>query len=176
MIKVKKPYLEWLLFRDIEHGLIPLLCSAGVFPKLGGVNIIPQLQNFQNFYDNPDNNTKDEILCMTKWIVAEPTKFQPTNAANEHKKNEKVKVVSRDLKEVLNFVLLQEGLNHKPLILPHVVACMIRFVQTWDELIKMNLMKTMRRYPLFLWPHFLPARGWPTRFHATSDSSYLKKT
>ncbi len=62
---------------------------------------------------------------MTKWIGVEINKFQCTNIANEQKKNEKVKAVPRDLEEVLNFVLLQEGLNQKSLLLPHIVTCMV---------------------------------------------------
>ncbi len=66
---------------------------------------------------------------MAQWIGEELTKSPPTN----YKKGYKKKKVQRDLKEVLNAVLLQDNLTNRLLLLPHVVACMIRFVQTYEQ-------------------------------------------
>ena len=66
---------------------------------------------------------------MAQWIVEELTKSISTN----DKKGYKKKQVQRDLKEVLNAVLLQGNLTNRLLLLLHVVACMIFFVQTCDQ-------------------------------------------
>ena len=66
---------------------------------------------------------------MAKWKVEELTKSPPTN----NKKGYKKKQVQRDLKEVLNAVLLQDNLTNRSLLLPHVMACMIHFVQSYDQ-------------------------------------------
>ena len=58
---------------------------------------------------------------MAQWIEENLTKSPSTN----NKKGYKKKQVQRDLKEVLNAVLLQDNLTNRLLLLPHVVACMI---------------------------------------------------
>ena len=131
--KVKKPYLEQLIFRGLEHGLIPILLSVGVFPKLIDINIIPQLKTFDDCYNQDQHNKKREIRRIIKWIGEELIKPAPHSAPIKDKKDLKLKAVPRDVMELLLTALLQEGLNNKSLLLPHVAACMVRFVQTYDR-------------------------------------------
>ena len=114
--KVKKPYLEQLIFRGLEYGLVPILRSVGVFPKLVDINIIPKLEFFHDSYNKNQNKNK-EIKGMVKWIGEELTKYPPTN----NKKENKEKQGQRDLEEVLNAVLLQDNLTNRSLLLTHVV-------------------------------------------------------
>ena len=130
--KVKKPYLEQLIYRGLEHGLIPILRSVGVFPKLIDINIIPQLKTFDDCYNKEQDKKKQEIRRIVRWIGEELMKPAPHSAPIEDKKDSKLKAVPRDVMELLLTALLQEGLNNKSLLLPHVVACMVRFVQTYD--------------------------------------------
>lgn len=129
--KVKRPYYKHLVFRGVQHGLIPILRSVGVFPTLTeeAMAITPQLEMFGKFYTKRDNNVKKDIKGTAKWIGEQLTKSPPTTDKNGYKK----KAVPRDLNELINTVLLQEDLKKPSLLLPHVVACMIRFVQTYDE-------------------------------------------
>ena len=132
--KVKKPYLEQLIFRGLEYGLVPILRSVGVFPKLVDINIIPKLEFFNDSYNKNQNKNK-EIKGMVKWIGEELIKLAPTSTLIEDKKDSKPKapkLVPRDVNELLLTSLVQEGQKNKSLLLPHVVACMIRFVQTYD--------------------------------------------
>jgi len=57
--KVKKPYLEKLIFRNLQADLIPLLGLVGLFPKLNDANVIPQLQLFHLYYTKPGNKQKE---------------------------------------------------------------------------------------------------------------------
>jgi len=142
--KVKKPYLEQLIFRGLEYGLVPILRSVGVFPKLVDINIIPKLEFFNDSYNKNQNKNK-EIKGMVKWIGEELIKLAPTSTPIEDKKDSKPKapkLVPRDVNELLLTSLVQEGQKNKSLLLPHVVACMIRFVQTYDMRIES---------PVFLW-------------------------
>ncbi len=88
LTKLKKPYLEQLIFHSVQHGLIPILRSVGVFPKLmsHADKIIPQLKTFHEYYDNQETNTKKDIKLMAQWIGEELTKSPPTNNKKGYKK------------------------------------------------------------------------------------------
>ena len=131
---MKKPYLEQLIFRGLEHGLVPILRSVGVFPKLLDITIFPQLALFYKSY-NKNQNKKKEIKGMVRWIGELLIKLAPTSTPIEDKRDSKPKapkLVPRDVNELLLTSLLQESQKNKSLLLPHVVGCMIRFVQTYD--------------------------------------------
>ena len=86
--KVKKPYLEQLVFRGVQHNLIPILRSVGVFPKLltRADKIMPQLTKFCYYYLNKNSNTKKNIKKMAQWVGEELIKPPPTYDKNGHMK------------------------------------------------------------------------------------------
>jgi len=101
--KVKKPYLEQLVFRGVQSELIPLLRVVGVFPQITCGKIFPQLQAFQDFYDVPDPKKENELKCMVKWLGFELTKPAPKHSTDE----QKTKQPPRELKEVLKSAIFQ---------------------------------------------------------------------
>ena len=71
--KVKKPYLEKLIFRNLQADLIILFGLVGLFPKLNDVNVIPQLQLFHLHYTKPGNE-QNEMKVIVEWLGRELTK------------------------------------------------------------------------------------------------------
>ena len=65
--KVKKPYLEKLIFRNLQANLIPLRKLVGLFPWLNNANAIPQLQLFHLHYTKPGNK-QNEMEVIAKWL------------------------------------------------------------------------------------------------------------
>ena len=83
---------------------------------------------------------------MARWIGKELTKPVPSNTPMDEKRKSKTKAskpkaVPRDMIELLKTVLLQDGLYNTSLLLPHVVACIVRFVQTYDIRIDIPVFK-----------------------------------
>ena len=71
---------------------------------------------------------------MHREVARKGTQQTPqTYLSNDNKKEQQQKVVSRDLKVVINSGLLQDVFTVNSLILPHMFACMVRFVQTQKD-------------------------------------------
>ena len=94
--------------------------------------IIPQLQIFKDFCDNPNKEIETGIKYISKLLGVELTRSPSTDVLDDNGKVQKLKAVPRDLKEVINDAFLQGGFVTKLIILPHILAYMVRFVQTWN--------------------------------------------
>jgi len=98
---------------------------------------------------------------MANWIGKELTKPVPSNTPMDEKRKSKTKTskhkaVPRDMNELLKTVLLQDGIYIKLLLLPHVMACIVRFMQTYDMRIdtpvfKVGYLVDNRTMPAVYW-------------------------
>lgn len=128
--KVKKPYIEHLVFRGVQASLLPILSAVGVFPELDPTceKIFPQLELFHNLYENKsDLGSYNTIKSFEQWITRELIKRQPTH---ETSIPSQLQLLPRDTTYFVRAALFQDGLATKSLMLPHMLGCMVRFMQT----------------------------------------------
>ena len=131
--KVKKPYLEHLVFRGLQYRTVAILRSVGVFPKLKCVTFIPALKVFDEYYQKNEADSKNQITNMLGWIGVQLNNRVPTKLISEDKQKSKGNPkISREIKELLKTVLLQEGSTHKSLLLPFAASCIARWTQTYS--------------------------------------------
>jgi hypothetical protein len=128
---VKTPYLEKLIFRNLQADLIPVLGLICLFPKLNDVNVLPRLQVFHLHYTKPSNE-QNGIKSIVKWLGEDLTKNRIMYPQYDTK-SQKQKSVPRDLKEAISCALLQSKFGAKSLILPRILAWMVRFCQKSGE-------------------------------------------
>ena len=84
--KVKKPYMEHLVFRGLQCRSVAILRSVGFFPTLKSVKFIPALQVFEQYCEKNNSNLNQQIKYMLGWIGKELSKKAPTNPVEEEKK------------------------------------------------------------------------------------------